>query len=135
MTCWGDLLSFSREISKGHTRKEIRCFLLDSVVLDRRSGLYHLIICKEDPHIEVCTYLKFREESDRILALKKLPQRKVKDRDGDALPKYTTKMVPLWDYVERLRYDLAVVYTYFKPVLNLKPLHIQRAKKCYIYGI
>jgi len=35
------------------------------------------------------------------------------------------------DYVERLRLDLAVVRTYFKPVLIPEPLHIQRAKNCF----
>jgi len=69
--CWGHLFLFSDENSRGHSRKEIRCFLLDSVVIDSRSGLYYLITCKDDPHIEVYTYLKFREVSGRILALKK----------------------------------------------------------------
>jgi len=105
--------------------------LLDSFVIDRRSELFYLITRKDDPHITIWTNSKFRNECGRVLALKKLPHNKVKDGDEDAPPKYVTKMVPLWGYVEHLRLDLAVVRTYFKPVLILEPLHIQRAKNCF----
>jgi len=63
--------------------------------------------------------------------LRNCHKHEVKDGDEDAPPKYVTKMVPLWDYVECLRHCLAVVYTYFKPMFIPEPLYIQRAKKCF----
>jgi len=127
--CWADLFSFSCKDSKGHSRKEIKHFLLDTVVIDRRSELFYLITCKDDPHIKMWTSSKFKNECDMIYALKKLPQHKSKDGDEEAPPKYVKKLVSLWDYVRPLRSKLAVVCTYFKPALIPEPLHVQRAKK------
>jgi len=75
--CWANLPLFCSEDSKGHSRKEIRHFLLDSVVIDHWSEMFHLIVCKDDPHIKMWTHSKFKNDSGRILALKKLPQHPV----------------------------------------------------------
>jgi len=128
--CWADLPLFCSEDSKGHSRKEIKRFLLDSVVIDCWSELFHLIVQKNNPHIKTWTRAKFRNESGRVLALKKLPQNKIKDKDENA-PIYSKKKVPLWDYFEGLESKLTVAYTEFKPVLIPEPLHIQRAKNCF----
>jgi len=105
--------------------------LLDSVVIDYRSELFYLITHKGDPGIRMWTCPKFRNECARVLALKKLPQHKVKDGNEEAPPKYVTKMVPLWEYVERLIPDLTVDRVVFKPVLIPEPLHVQRTKNCF----
>jgi len=55
----------------------------------------------------------------------------VKGGDEDKEPKYVKKMVPLWEYVERLIPDLTVDPVVFKPVLIPEPLHLQRAKNCF----
>jgi len=119
--CWHNLFSFCGEDNKGHSRTEIRLFLLDSVVIDCRSEMFYLITCKVDPHIKMWTSSKFRNESDMILALKKLPQRKVKGGDEEVPPIYVKKMVPLWEYVRPPRSKLAVDYTEFKPTLIPEP--------------
>jgi len=77
------------------------------------------------------TCSKFKNESGQIVALKKLPQHKVKDEDEDAPPKYFKKMVPLWKYLEGLESKLTVACTEFKPELILEPLHVQHAKNCF----
>jgi len=129
--CWHNLFPFCGEDNKGHSRKEIRQFLLDSVVIDHRSEMFYLITCKVDPHIKMWTSSKFRNESDMILALKKLPQHKVKGGDEEAPLIYVKKMVPLWEYVRPLRSKLAVDYTEFKPTLIPEPLHVQQARGCF----
>jgi len=86
---------------------------------------------KDDPHIKMWMRSKFKNESGRILALKKLPQHKVKDGDEEAPPKYVKKIVPLWEYLECLISKLTVACTEFKPVLIPEPLHVQRAKNCF----
>jgi len=118
------------EDSKGHSRKEIRCFLLDSVVIDCQSEMLHLIVHKNDPHIKMWTRAKFRNESGRIYALKKLPQNKVKDGDENT-PNYFKKKVPLWNYLDGLESKLTVAHTEFKPALIPEPLHIQQTKNCF----
>jgi len=105
--CWQDLPLFCSEDSKGHSRKEIRRFLLDSVVIDYQSEMFHLIVRKNNPHIKTWTCAKFRNESGRIYALKKLPQNKSKDEDESA-PTYFKKKVPLWNYLEGLESKLTV---------------------------
>jgi len=122
---------FHSKNSKGHPRKEIERFLLDSIVIDCKSEMFYLIECKDNPHIKTWMCSKFRNESGRIYALKKLPQHKVKDGDEEAPPKYFKKRVPLWDYLKDLESELNVVRTEFKPVLILEPLHVQRAKNCF----
>jgi len=128
--CWADLPLFRSEDSKGHSRKEIRRFLLESIVIDCWSELFHLIVQKNYPHIKTWTRSKFRNESGRIYALKKLPQDKAKDGDENALT-YFKKKVPLWNYLEGLESKLTVACTEFKPILIPEPLHIQRAKNCF----
>jgi len=93
--------------------------------------MFHLIVCKDDPHIKMWTRSKFKNESGRIMALKKLPQHKVKDDDEDAPPKYFKKKVLLWNYLEDLESELTVACTEFKPVLIPEPLHVQCAKNCF----
>jgi len=85
---------------------------------------------KNDPHIKTWTRSKFRNESGRIYALKKLPQEKAKDGDESALT-YFKKKIPLWNYLEGLESKLTVACTEFKPVLIPEPLHIQQAKNCF----
>jgi len=92
--------------------------------------MFHFIVQKNDPHIKTWMRAKFRNESGRIYALKKLPQNKVKDGDENA-PIYFKKKVPLWDYFEGLELELTVAHTEFKPVLIPEPLHVQRAKNCF----
>jgi len=105
-------------------------FLLNSVVADHKSGLIHLITCKGNAHVKTWTCMKFRNECGRIYALKKLPQKKSKSKDGSA-PIYVKVRVSLWDYFEVLESKLTVDRTEFKPVLIPEPLHIQREKNCF----
>jgi len=60
--CWHDLGSFSCLNSKGHSRKEIIHFMLDSVVIDYWSELFYLIMRKGNPGIRMWTHPKFRNE-------------------------------------------------------------------------
>jgi hypothetical protein len=78
--------------------------------------MFHLIVCKDDPHIKMWTHSKFKNESGRILALKKLPQHPVKDKDEEAPPKYFKKKVPLWNCLQNL-FDY--VTKYFKKKVPL----------------
>jgi len=119
--CWRDLGSFSSLNSKGHTRKEIIRFLLDSVVIDHESELFYLITRKRNPGIKKWTCQKFRNDSGRVLAIKKSSRHKVDDGDEEEGPKYVTKMVSLWKYNERLISDLTVDRVIFKPVLIPEP--------------
>jgi len=126
--CWAKLPLFCSKDSKGHSRKH---FLLDSVVIDHQSEMFHLIVHKDDPHIKTWMLSKFKNESGRILALKKLLQHPVKGEDAEVPPKYFKKKVPLWDYLEGLESKLTVAHTKFKPVLIPESLHVQRAKNCF----
>jgi len=128
--CWHDLALFRHENSKVHSRKEIRRFLLDSVVIYHESEMIHLIVIKRNPHIKTWTCAKFRNECGRIYALKKIPQNKSKGKNESA-PTYLKEKVPLWDYFEDIELELTVDQTEFKPVLIPEPLHIQRAKNCF----
>jgi len=51
------------------------------------------------------------------MALKKMPQCNVKDKDEEVPPKYFKKKVLLWNYLEGLESKLTVANTEFKPVL------------------
>jgi len=128
--CWRNLPLLHSEDRKGHSRKEIRRFLLDSVVIDQKSEMFHLIVRKNNPHIKTWTPAKFRNESGRIYALKKLPQNKVKDGDENA-PIYFKKKVPLWNYLEGLESKLTVDWTEFKPVLNSRTFACSKSKKLF----
>jgi len=126
--CWADLPLFCSEDSKGYSRKEIRCFLLDSIVIDCWSELFHLIVQKNYPHIKTWTCAKFRNESGRIYAFKNYHKTKLRMEMKMCQFK---KKVPLWNYLEGLESKLTVACTEFKPVLILEPLHVQRAKNCF----
>jgi len=128
--CWHDITLFRNQNNRGHTRKEIRHFLLNSVVADHKSRLIHTITRKRNAHMTTFSCMAFRNECGRVYALKKLPQKKSTSKDKSA-PIYIKERVPLWDFFEGMESELVVDQTEFRPTLTPEPLHIQQEKNCF----